>query len=105
MLIGADDLVTVDARRATVTANPPAAVSRRLLLPIVVANDVATAGPTMPPTVPPAATRPNRRLACARENRSAMKLQNTATNTWTKPACGGVSGSGGGKESCWGTVE
>lgn len=37
--------------------------------------------------------------------RIPKKLQNTATNTWTKPACGGVSGSGGGKESCWGTVE
>ncbi len=31
----------------------------------------------MPPTVPPAATKPNSRLAWGRENRSAMKLQNT----------------------------
>ena len=31
----------------------------------------------MPPMVPPVATKPNRRLACVREYRSAMKVQNT----------------------------
>ncbi len=62
---------------AAVAVKPAAQISIRLLLPMRVASSVAAAGPAMPPSVPPAAMKPNRRLAWVREKMSAMKLQNT----------------------------
>ena len=56
---------------------PPAEISISVLVPTALTSSAAIAGPPIVPTVPPAAMKPNSRLACVRENVSAIRLQNT----------------------------
>ncbi len=58
-------------------ANSPAEKSKILLRPILGMTTVAIAGPANPPKLRPVVITPNRRFAWLRENKSAMKLQNT----------------------------
>ncbi len=59
------------------TKNPPAEITISMFVPTALTSSAASAGPAIVPTVPPAAMNPNNRLACRRENVSAMRLQNT----------------------------
>ena len=60
-----------------VIAKPDAAISISPLLPTVLTKAVAISGPITPPMLPPAAMKPNSRLAWVREKISDMKDQNT----------------------------
>src|SRR6056297_1856654 len=85
----------------TAQPRPAAEIGRRLVGPSGIARTAVTAGPARAPAVPPAAMKPNRRLAWALLKISAMKLQKTetmnrlktlvqmkkarATQTWVSP--------------------
>ena len=65
--------------QAIATQRNPADTSSRLAVPSLSAASEVSAGPAMAPQLPPAAMAPYRRSACALDQRSAMKLQNTDT--------------------------
>ncbi|MNG19955.1 hypothetical protein D3C84_1041700 [compost metagenome] len=59
---------TLPSRQAVASSTSPA-------WPITPTSTVPSSGPTSPPRLAPPASRPNRRLACSLENRSASTLQ------------------------------
>ncbi len=63
--------------RKVVIRKPAADINNSVLVPTALTNSVMKAGAAMVPTVPPAAMKPNSRLACVLEKMSAIMLQNT----------------------------